>query len=109
MSTEVGRVAVRPGPGDEGPTGLPMPRGGDRPLPGALPAGVCRGDAPQAGHEWSGMVDARQVPARRHGGDGHGAGDPAPGVECRDTRGHTPRCDLRWECLYATREALRGF
>ena len=51
LSTDFGRVALRPGTLDEGSTGLGIPGFGEGPLPAAFTPGVCRGDAPQALHQ----------------------------------------------------------
>ena len=55
------------------------------------------------------MIEARQVSALRHSGDGHGKLPPAQGLKRLDDRVHTPRCHLFVECLLQSLESLGVF
>jgi hypothetical protein len=100
--TDVGRVARGPGPFDPGPTRRGMPGCGHGPLPAALTPGGFRGDQPQAFHEWPRMLDARQVPQCRHGGDRRRALPAAERLERFDPRMEAPGADRLLACLRKT-------
>jgi hypothetical protein len=109
MPTDVGGVARGPSPVDHGPTRLGIPGLGHGPRPASLTAGVCRGDQPHAWHPWPRGLDARQVAACSHGGEGHGELDAPPGLERFDDRRYTPGLDLVVACWRTTPQACRVF
>jgi len=82
---------------------------GEGTLPAALTAGVCRGEQPQALHQWSGGIDACEVSPCSHGGDGHDALDATQRLERCDDRMYTPGLGLVLECWFQTPEAFRVF
>ena len=81
MTTDCGRIAVGPGPCDQGTPGLGMPGLGQAPLRTPPPTGICRGREPQIMHELSGVLEARQVAQCGHCSDRNRALDPAQGLE----------------------------
>jgi hypothetical protein len=69
VSAHVGRVAIRPGPFDQDPTGMGIPGLRDPSLASALATGIFRRRQAQVLHELSRVITAGQVPAFGDEGD----------------------------------------
>ncbi len=90
LATHLRRVVRGPGACAQGPSGLGMARLGDPALtPARAPGVVGRGEAESA-PEWSGVVNAGEVPARSGADDGDGARHPPQGLEGRDQGAQPP-------------------
>jgi hypothetical protein len=90
MTPDCGRIAVGPGPFDQGTPGMGMPGLGHAPLLTPPPTGICRGREPTIMHERSGVRAARQVAQCGHRRHRHRARDTAPGLEGLDDRSEAP-------------------
>jgi len=75
-------------------------------LPASFARGRFRGNQPQALHEWSGSIAARQGAECGHRGDGHKAWPPPQGRKGFDSWGDAPRVALFLECVLPTLKAL---
>jgi hypothetical protein len=106
MSTELGRIALGPGPFNKSTTGMGMARFGNGTLAPPLTGGRLRGNQPQAFHEFSGSIEARQVAEFGHRGDRSRALYTAECLKGLDHRVHAPRFDLLVAFLVETLEAF---
>jgi hypothetical protein len=93
--TDWGRLPGGPGPFDQGPPGRGRPRLGPAALLTPAPPGLCRWRQPQSRQALSGLRAARPVAPRRHGRPGHGARDPAQGLEGFAPGSEAPGLDRR--------------
>jgi hypothetical protein len=94
LAAHRGRLAVRLGPGDEGPPGRGVARFGEASLAPAVSPGSFRGEETASTHELSGVVNTGAVAQFRHEGDRHGALDAAEALECLAYRLKTPGLHL---------------
>jgi hypothetical protein len=106
MPADFGGIAIRPGTFHERAPRMRVAGCGERTLPAALPRGIFRGDQPQALHEWSRILDAREGTEFRDRIDGHRTLDLTQGLEGFDDGLSTPRWDLFVECLFQPLESL---
>jgi hypothetical protein len=95
-STPRGRMAVGPGPVNEGATGRGRARLGQGPLATPLSGGLRRGKQSHAWQAVAGMRDARQVAQCGPRGDRARAGPTTAGWKGRAPRGQAPSLDRRW-------------
>jgi hypothetical protein len=72
VSTDLSRIARRPGAFDQHPTGMGVTSFRDGALPAPLGPRVGRGTQAQELHEFLGDIDAREVAECGHHGDRHG-------------------------------------
>jgi hypothetical protein len=84
-----------------------IPGCGNRPLTPPRPPGGFRGGQAPIVHAWSGVVDAGQVAACCHRGDGHGARHAAPGLPRLNDRVQTPGGHVRVAGLCQTLPPFR--
>jgi hypothetical protein len=109
MPTHVGGIALGPGPFHQSSTGRGVAGFGEGTLPASLPTAILRGDEPQALHQLSGVLAAREVAKLCHRGDGHGARHAAPGLQRLNDRVHTPGGHGLVACLCQTLQPFRVF
>jgi hypothetical protein len=108
MSADCGWGAGGPGACYECATRRRITSFRERPLPASLPRGRLCGDQPQACHELSGMLAAREVAECSDRGDRHRAWHATQGLEGFDHRVETPDGDRFLACLFQTLEAVGG-
>jgi hypothetical protein len=99
VSAHVGWVAIRPGPFDQGPTGLGIPGLRDPSLASALATGICRRRQAQVIHELSRVLNAGQVPECGDAGDSHRQLHATEGWERFHDGIEPPGVDVFVECL----------
>ena len=107
VPTDLGRVPVGPGTCDQGPTGRGMPSFGHAARLTPSPTGIGRGGEPQRMHEWSGILEARQVAEGGDHGHGHRALDTPQSLEGLDHGGQAPGLHLFVECECETPQTFR--
>jgi hypothetical protein len=107
MPPDFGRLPVRPSPCDQGTTGMGMPGFGTAALLPPRPTGIVRGCEPQRMQQLSRVLEACQVAQLRPGRHGHGALDPAQGLEGFDHGSAAPGFDLLGECEFETPSTFR--
>ena len=86
-----------------------MPGFGDGALAAALARGIFRGDQAQKFHEFSGIIEARQVSKFGHRGDRDSELHTAECLQGLDHRVQAPRFDLLLEFVFETLESLGVF
>jgi len=108
--THVSRVARGPGPFDQRPTGMGLPRLREASLASARATGICRRRQAQRRQEWSGVLASGEVAECSAGGDRPGHLHATAGLERVNHRAEPPGCDLLEECLVQTLEpgGVRG-
>ena len=84
VTTDLGRIPVRPGAFDEGTTRMRIASLGNATLLTTSPTRIFRGCEPEIVHELSGVIEARQVSELRHRGHRDGELDAAQGLESLD-------------------------
>ena len=94
MTTDCGRIAVCPGPFDQGTPGMGIPSLGHAPLLTPPPPGLFRGREPKRMHELAGGLEACQVAQFGHRRHRHRALDTAQGLEGLDDRIEAPGVHL---------------
>src|SRR5215475_4858462 len=71
MAADFGWIPVRPGPFDQGTTGMRIAGLGNTTLLPPRPTGIFRGGEPEIIHELAGVLEAREVAQFGHHGHGH--------------------------------------
>jgi hypothetical protein len=104
--THVSRVARGPGPFDQRPTGMGLPRLREASLALARAPGICRRRQAQRRQEWSGVLESGEVAECSDGGDRPGHLHATAGLERVNHRAEPPGCDLLGECLVQTLEPV---
>jgi hypothetical protein len=102
-------IAVRPGAFPQRPAGMGVPGCGDGTLSASRTGGRCRGDQTQELHQFSRLVNAREVTERSDGRDGHDTRHATQGLEGLDHRAEAPGLDRLVECLCQALETCGVF
>src|SRR4029453_2727813 len=84
VTTDLGRIPIRPGAFDQSMTRMRIPSLGNAALLTTPPTGIFRGCEPEIIHELSGVIEARQVSELRYRGHRDGALDAAQRLESFD-------------------------
>ena len=90
VPTHLGRIAVRPGPFDQRPTGMGIASLREAALASALATGICRWRQAQIIHELSRVIEAGQVAELSDGGDRHRQLHTTEGLERVNHRAEPP-------------------
>jgi hypothetical protein len=104
VPTHGGRVARGPGPFDQSPTGLGIPRRRDASLASARATGRFRWRQASIMHEWSGVLDTGEVAEFGDSGDRPRQRHATEGWERVNHRAEPPGGDPLVECLVKTLE-----
>ena len=99
MPTDLGRVAIGPGPFHQSPTGMGIPGLRDASLASALATGIFRRRQAQIIHELSGVIEAGQVAEFSDGSDSHRQLHATEGLQRVHDRAEPPGGDLLVEFL----------
>jgi hypothetical protein len=109
MAAHVGRIAIRPGPFDQGTAGMHVAGCCDAALATPFSTGIFGRRQSQVMHERAGGINTGQIAQFGHDGDGPGALHTPQRLEGLDHRGQTPGGDLLVTVLFKPPEAFRVF
>lgn len=109
VPSDLGRVAIGPGPFPQSTTGMAIAGLRDASLVSALATGIFRRRQAQRMQEWSGVIEAGQVAECSAGSDCHRTRHATAGWPHVNDRAEPPSGALLVECLCQALEPLRGF
>jgi len=109
MAAHVGRIAIRPGPFDQGPASMPVAGLCEAARATPFSTGIVGRRPSQVRHALAGRLNTGEIAQFGHEGDGHGALHAPQRLEGLDHWGQTPGGDLSVQCLFKPPEACRVF